>query len=665
MVPVKEFFWRTRRWLARTLAAACTVVWLMIAAAPAAGQSAKNPLDGLTATEYWAVYETIKGSGHLEADARFPLINLREPPKEEVLAWKPGMAMRREALVVVLQGGHTFEAIVDVAGRKVISWKQIPGAQANLTGTEILGVDEGVKANAEFQAAMKKRGITDFATVICAGVSAGYYGTAEENGRRIQAVTCFDRHGVWESFSRPIDGLTVIWDSDARKVLRVVDTGVVPVPQAPANFGADEVGPLRDVPTPISVAQPLGPSFKLVGSEVSWQKWNFHFRIDKRVGLVVSRVGYEDGGKLRSILYEGSLSEMFVPYQDPDLGWYFRTFFDAGEFADGFSTPLEPGADCPENAVYFEQIFADDHGIPQRRPRAACLFEQASGDIAWRHLGDDNVVVSRAARDLVLRTIGAFGNYDYVLDWVFKQDGTIKLRVGATGLDEVKGVIPRTADEDRDGEAGKYGRFVAENTVGVDHDHYFAFRLDFDVDGEKNSFVRDRLSVKRLPEMSLRKSVWVAEPEIPRTEQQAKLQVSMEKPEIWRVINPGVKSALGYPVGYEIMPGDNSMSLLSKDDPPQRRAGFTDYQLWVTPYAADERYAGGDYPNQSRDGEGLPAWTKANRGIENTDIVIWYTMGFHHVPHAEDWPVMPTAWHEFELRPYNFFNRNAALDLPK
>jgi len=226
-------------------------------------------------------------------------------------------------------------------------------------------------------------------------------------------------------------------------------------------------------------------------------------------------------------------------------------------------------------------------------------------------------------------------------------------------------VIPRTADEDRDGEAGKYGRFVAENTVGVDHDHYFAFRLAFDLDGENNSFVRDRLSVKRLLEKSLRKSVWVAEPEIPRTEQQAKLQMSMENPEIWRVLNPGVKSALGYPVGYEIMPGENAMSLLSKDDPPQRRAGFTDYQLWVTRYAADERYAGGDYPNQSKDGEGLPAWTKANRAIENTDIVIWYTMGFHHVPHAEDWPVMPTAWHEFELKPYNFFNRNAALDLPK
>ena len=277
MTAFGELLRLARGLTAAILAAACCVGMFGILAKPAAGQSAKNPMDGLTATEYWAVYETIKGSGHLEADARFPLINLREPPKEEVLAWKPGMALRREALVVVLQGGHTFEAVVDVVGRKVISWKQIAGAQANLTGGEILGVDEGVKANAEFQAAMKKRGITDFATVICAGVSAGYYGTAEEHGRRIQAVTCYDRHGVWESFSRPIDGLTVIWDSDARKVLRVVDTGVVPVPQAPANFGAEEVGPLRDVPTPLSVDAAAGAEFQARGERSELAEMEFSF----------------------------------------------------------------------------------------------------------------------------------------------------------------------------------------------------------------------------------------------------------------------------------------------------------------------------------------------------------------------------------------------------
>jgi Cu2+-containing amine oxidase len=190
-----------------------------------------------------------------------------------------------------------------------------------------------------------------------------------------------------------------------------------------------------------------------------------------------------------------------------------------------------------------------------------------------------------------------------------------------------------------------YGRFVAENLVGVDHDHFFSFRLDFDVDGTANSFVRDRLSVKRLSANSLRKSLWVAEPEVPRTEQQAKLHMNMGQPEIWRVINPSVKGPLGYPVGYEIMGGENAMSLLVPEDYPQQRAGFTDYQLWVTPYNQAERFAAGDYPMQSHGGDGLPAWTKANRGIENTDIVVWYTMGFHHVPHSEDWPVMPTMWH--------------------
>jgi primary-amine oxidase len=210
-----------------------------------------------------------------------------------------------------------------------------------------------------------------------------------------------------------------------------------------------------------------------------------------------------------------------------------------------------------------------------------------------------------------------------------------------------------------------YGRFVAENLVGVDHDHFFSFRLDFDVDGTANSFVRDRLSVKRLSANSLRKSLWVAEPEVPRTEQQAKLHMNMGQPEIWRVINPSVKGPLGYPVGYEIMGGENAMSLLVPEDYPRQRAGFTDYQLWVTPYNQAERFAAGDYPMQSHGGDGLPAWTKANRGIENTDIVVWYTMGFHHVPHSEDWPVMPTMWHEFELLPFNFFSHNAALDLPK
>jgi primary-amine oxidase len=87
--------------------------------------------------------------------------------------------------------------------------------------------------------------------------------------------------------------------------------------------------------------------------------------------------------------------------------------------------------------------------------------------------------------------------------------------------------------------------------------------------------------------------------------------------------------------------------------------------LWVTPQRADERYAAGMYPTLSKPGEGLPKWTSANRPIDNRDIVVWYTFGMHHVVRSEDWPVMPVAWYGFELRPFDFFDRNPALNLKR
>jgi primary-amine oxidase len=138
----------------------------------------------------------------------------------------------------------------------------------------------------------------------------------------------------------------------------------------------------------------------------------------------------------------------------------------------------------------------------------------------------------------------------------------------------------------------------------------------------------------------------------------------MSEPEIWRIVNPGVAGAYGSPVGYQI-DGHGAMTLLSADDYMQRRAGFTNHTLWVTPYKADELFAAGDYPTMSTAGDGLPKWTAANRPIANTDVVVWLTMGFHHVPRPEDWPIMPVSWHTFEIRPVGFFSRNPAIDLPR
>jgi|SRR5580704_1148615 primary-amine oxidase len=633
----------------------------LVFALPVLSQVPKHPLDGLTASEIWTTYEVLHSSQKVDDETRYAIVQLHEPPKQEVVVWKPGQAMRREAFAVLKQGARTFEVVVDLNGKRIVSWTEVKGVQPSSPLEEGDEIDGLVKDNPEVKAALKRRGITDLNTVLCTGSHfADYFGVDEAPGHRLFSVECAQVNGPLEDGGM-IEGLTIMWDATTNKALRVTDGEIVPVPKTDANYDEGSVGTLRDVPTPIAVHQPLGPSFKLEGQTVSWQKWNFHFRIDRRIGPVINNVSYQDGDKLRSILYEGSLSEIFVPYMDPR--WFDKTFFDAGETSGAFASSLEPGEDCPENAVYFDQMYASWRGIVQTKHRAACLFEEPSNDMAWRH-DDAGNVESRKMRNLVLRTIGIFGNYDYIFDWVFQQNGTIRVRAGASGWDQVHTVKSATAAEGVE-EAAKYGRFIAEHYVGADHDHFFCFRLDFDVDGASNSFIRDKLVMKRLPEGSLRKSLWVAEPETAKTEEQAKARMNMEAPETWRIVNPNIKNPLGYPVGYELMPGDNAMPLMSPDDYPQKRAGFTDYHVWVTPYRENERYAGGDYPAQSKSVDGLPVWTKANRPIENTDIVLWYTMGFHHVPHAEDWPVMPTVWHEFELKPVNFFARNPALDLPK
>ncbi len=95
-----------------------------------------------------------------------------------------------------------------------------------------------------------------------------------------------------------------------------------------------------------------------------------------------------------------------------------------------------------------------------------------------------------------------------------------------------------------------------------------------------------------------------------------------------------------------------------------RRATFATKNVWVTAYDPSERHAAGDYPNQHPGSAGLPAWTQADRSIEDTDVVLWYTLGSQHVPRLEDWPVMPVVYTGFMLQPDGFFDRNPALDVP-
>jgi primary-amine oxidase len=147
-----------------------------------------------------------------------------------------------------------------------------------------------------------------------------------------------------------------------------------------------------------------------------------------------------------------------------------------------------------------------------------------------------------------------------------------------------------------------------------------------------------------------------------RRESEAQRLVDMASSRRWKVINEGHRNALGEAVGYLLIPGENSTPYMAPASWVRKRAGFVNAHLWVTPFDPAEMNAAGAYVNQSQGGGGLTQWTSGNRSIENTDVVLWYTLGVTHIPRPEEWPVMPVHRAGFQLVPSGFFTRNPTLE---
>ncbi|MEM9447940.1 MAG: hypothetical protein AAGA75_05345 [Cyanobacteria bacterium P01_E01_bin.6] len=550
----------------------------------ALADAATHPMDALTADEYQTIKAVLTTAGFVDDGSRYPFIRLQPPAKETVLAWQPGEPFERSASAMIKQGADVYEATVNLTRQEVTDWTPVDGAQPGILLSEWTGAQAITQADMGWQAAMAKRGITaaDYDKIMCAPLSAGYYNLPEEEGRRLFKVNCFDSRDTQNFWGRPIEGVTAVVDINEQNVIELIDTGVVPIPDAPAGYTEAEVVQ-RPTPKPLNWVEQQGHDFSIDGEKVSWHNWQFHLRMDSRVGPIFSLVKLKDQDRWRSLMYEGSLSELFVPYQSTDPNWYFRTYMDAGEYGAGkLVVPLERDRDCPSTAMYLDAVYADDDGNPYTQADALCVFERYSGDPVWRHYeGITGVSASRRDRNLVVRFVTAIGNYDYLFDWSFGENGTLKVRFGASGMEEVQAVpaMDITADVPME-----YGRMVAPQTLAINHDHFFSFRLDMDVDGLENSFVYDDLKTVAVEE-SPRTSVWMVDSHVAATESEAKMRLNINNPTLWRVINPTAHNFVGYPTSYEFKSHGNAIPMMAADDYPQQRAGFTNYHLWVTPYS--------------------------------------------------------------------------------
>jgi primary-amine oxidase len=622
--------------------------------------AALHPLEPLSPEEIAAAVSIVRASGKLGPKARFVTVVLHEPPKQAVLEYWEGGPVEREAFVIILDNadGATYEAVVSITGGTIKSWAHIPQVQPSIMLDEFFECENTLRHDPSFQEALRKRGITDFSLLMVDPWSAGYYGAEEERTLRLaRAITWVRTAPNDNGYAHPVEGLLALVDLNAMKVIKIEDNGVVPLPTQPGNYSAESIKEFRQDLRPLDIAQPEGPSFTVQGHEVRWQKWRFRIGFTPREGLVLHTIGYEDQGRLRPIIYRASLVDMVVPYGDPHPNHHRKNAFDVGEYGIGMlANALDLGCDCLGDIRYFDAYMTDGRGQVVPLKNAVCMHEEDDG-ILWKHTDwRTNRTEVRRSRRLVVSFIATVGNYEYGFYWYFYQDGGLQFEIKMTGILNT-GALP-------DGQPRRYGTLVAPRLYAPNHQHFFNVRLDMMVDGLRNSVYEVHTEAEPMgPENPLGNAFYEASTLL-RTEAEAQQLTDPLRARYWKIVNPAVLNGLGQPVAYKLMPGENVRPFVHPEASVTKRAEFITKHLWVTPYHPAEKYATGDYPNQHPGGAGLPEWTQANRSVENTDVVLWYTIGMHHIPRPEEWPVMPVSSVGFSLKPLGFFERNPALDVP-
>jgi primary-amine oxidase len=618
---------------------------------------ADHPLAPLTLEEIQAAVRIVREERGLGPKHRFAGLTLNEPPKEQVLSYQPGDTFEREALAVILDGneGTTYEAVVSLSQGTVASWTHIPDIQPPIVLEEFDECEAACKESPEFQEALRKRGVEDMDRVLVDPWSAGSYG--DEEGRRLsRALTWVYVEDDHNAYAHPVDNLVTVVDLNTLEVVRVEDYGVVPIPQESGAYVPDG-RPMRPDLKPLEITQPEGPSFEIDGHEIRWQKWSFRIGFTPREGLVLYTVGYEDEGKVRPVLYRASLSEMVVPYGDPRPGQWRKNAFDAGEYNVGaLANSLELGCDCLGEIRYFDAVMVNGAGDPVVIKNAVCLHEEDAG-LGWKHydMRADTAEVRRSRR-LVISFIATVANYEYGFYWNLYQDGTIEFDGRLTGILSTGAVGPDVKP--------KHGQLLnREGLYAPIHQHYMNFRLDLDVDGRNNKIYEVHTEAVPPGDENPHGNAFFSKSTLIERESEAQHTTDSMSARHWRIESTETTNKVGEPCAYRLIPQSNILPFFQPDSPIAKRAGFATKHFWATQFSPDERHAAGAYPNQNP-GDGLPSYVEQDRQLDGEDVVVWYTLGAHHVVRIEDWPVMPVQHAGFKLEPVGFFDGNPALDVP-
>jgi diamine oxidase len=585
---------------------------------------------------------------------RISLIELWLPNKQETVTFldKNGSKPERNARVVLIRGDveipvteeyivgslpkPTFHRLLttgDDRRKNPVMFHNRPADMAEYTALREIVQDVAVKADEILKESYSMSAIScDRKTIACARYDNAAPGTTKQGQRQTWFRFMRDEEGFYlypTAFQVLVDFKSK--DENEWKVIKVYYEGQffetldelllgyntnavkkVKVPYKPDR--TESTLRHRGQPRPSNAQMgprqfyPQGKRFSVNGNSISYLGWEFQYSFFTSLGLQLYNIGFQG----QRIAYEIGPHEVAVLYSGITPLSYTTNFFDSQYLLGAFSFEMVPGVDCPEHASYMDAIVYKN-GHPVKLRNAICIFEHNTGMPLRRHYEMDAFNYARPSSPhgkdsnpdasylffggavdnvLIVRTIAAIFNYDYIFDYIFHNNGVMETKVTPTGYIHAAPKIDDPAQKE-------YGFNVFGNAIGSIHNHLVAYKVDLDVLGENNRFetldiVPDKIKLEwtETPmELHQRKF----ERNLRLTEKDAALKYNFEAPKYYLMYNKNETNPYGHERAYKLTVNGMSKMLLPENEGIEAGLSWARYQLAVTRRKDNERSSSSIY----------------------------------------------------------------------